>query len=73
MRTWREIRGAYGRGRRALRRAMLEPVLVGWPLLHEIVMGALAARGTGDEPAGASRATWAPCDRGIGWRGRGRS
>jgi FkbM family methyltransferase len=45
MRTWRDIRGAYGRGRRALRRAMLEPVLVGWPLMREIVMGALAARG----------------------------
>src|SRR5215510_7638680 len=27
MPTWREIRGAYGRGRRALRQAMLEPVL----------------------------------------------
>src|SRR5262252_5255206 len=45
MRSWRDIRGAYGRGRRALRRAMLEPVLVGWPLMREIVMGALAARG----------------------------
>jgi FkbM family methyltransferase len=43
--SWRDIRGAYGRGRRALRRAMLEPVLVGWPVLREIVMGALAARG----------------------------
>src|SRR5262245_44643857 len=39
MRSWRDIRGAYGRGRRALRRAMLEP------LMREIVMGALAARG----------------------------
>jgi FkbM family methyltransferase len=45
LRAWRDIRGAYGRGRRALRRAMLEPVLVGWPVLREIVMGALAARG----------------------------
>ena len=45
LQAWREIRGAYGRGRRALRRAVLEPVLVGWPLMREIVMGALAARG----------------------------
>jgi FkbM family methyltransferase len=43
--SWRDIRGAYGRGRRALRRALLEPVLVGWPLMRETVMGALAARG----------------------------
>jgi FkbM family methyltransferase len=45
MRTWRDISGAYGRGRRALRRAMLEPVLVGWPVLRDTVMSALAARG----------------------------
>ena len=45
MPTWRDIRGAYGRGRRALRRALLEPVLVGWPVLREVVMNALAARG----------------------------
>jgi FkbM family methyltransferase len=45
MATWREIRGAYGRGRRALRQAMLEPVLVGWPVLRDVVMNALAARG----------------------------
>src|SRR5262249_26974012 len=45
MPTWREIRGAYGRGRRALRQAMLEPVLVGWPVLRDVVMNALAARG----------------------------
>src|SRR5262249_19240217 len=45
MPTWREIRGAYGRGRRALRQAMLEPVLVGRPVLRDIVMNALAARG----------------------------
>jgi len=43
--TWREVRGAYGRGRRAFRRAMLEPVLVGWPVLRDTVMHALAARG----------------------------
>src|SRR6516164_8190152 len=43
--TWCEIRGAYGRGRRALRQAMLEPVLVGWPVLRDVVMNALAARG----------------------------
>ena len=45
MPTWREIRGAYGRRRRALRKAMLEPLLVGWPVLREIVTNALAARG----------------------------
>jgi FkbM family methyltransferase len=45
MPTCREIRGAYGRGRRALRQAMLEPVLVGWPVLREVVTNALAARG----------------------------
>jgi FkbM family methyltransferase len=45
MPTWRDIRAAYGRRRRALRRALLEPVLVGWPVMREIVMGALAARG----------------------------
>src|SRR5262249_56384800 len=44
MPTWREIRGAYGRGRRALRQAMLEPVLVGCPVLRDIVMDALAPR-----------------------------
>jgi FkbM family methyltransferase len=43
--AWREIRAAYGRRRRALRQAMLEPILVGWPLLRGIVMNALAARG----------------------------
>jgi FkbM family methyltransferase len=45
MPTWREIRAAYGRHRRALRKAMLEPLLVGWPVLREIVTNALAARG----------------------------
>jgi FkbM family methyltransferase len=45
MRTWREIKGEYGRRRRALRRAMLEPLLVGWPVLRDTVMHALAARG----------------------------
>jgi FkbM family methyltransferase len=40
-----EIRAAYGRGRRALRRQLLEPVLVGWPVLREVVTNALAARG----------------------------
>src|SRR5262245_39744721 len=43
--TWREIKGAYGRRRRALRQAMLEPLLVGWPVLRDVVMNALAARG----------------------------
>src|SRR5258708_26011451 len=45
MPTWREIRGAYGRRRRALRQALLEPFLVGWPVLRDVVMNALAARG----------------------------
>jgi FkbM family methyltransferase len=45
MSTWREIRGAYGRGRRALRQTLLEPVLVGWPVLRDVVMNALSARG----------------------------
>jgi FkbM family methyltransferase len=43
--TWREMRAGYERRRRALRQAMLEPILVGWPLLRGIVMNALAARG----------------------------
>ena len=43
--SWREIKGAYGRGRRALRRALLEPLLVRWPVMREVVMNALAARG----------------------------
>src|SRR5437660_1383132 len=43
--TWREIRGAYGRGRRALRQTMLQPLLVGWPALRDVVMRALSARG----------------------------
>src|SRR5262249_52421520 len=45
MPTWREMRGAYGRRRRALRQAVLEPVLVGWPVLRQVVTNALAARG----------------------------
>ncbi len=45
MPTWREIKGAYGRGRRALRQRMLEPLLVGRPVLRDTVMHALAARG----------------------------
>jgi hypothetical protein len=45
MATWREIKGAYGRRRRALRQAVLEPLLVGWPMLRDTVMRALAARG----------------------------
>src|ERR1700752_2631390 len=43
--TWREIKGAYGRGRRALRQAMLAPLLVGRPVLRDVVMRALSARG----------------------------
>lgn len=45
MPTWRDIKGAYGRGRRALRRAMLEPFLCGRPVLRDTVMHALATRG----------------------------
>ena len=43
--TLRAIRGAFQRGRRALRRRLLEPVLVGYGTLRETVMNALAARG----------------------------
>ena len=43
--SWREIKGAYGRRRRAWRRALLEPLLVGRPVLRDTVMQALAARG----------------------------
>jgi FkbM family methyltransferase len=43
--TWREVEGAYGRRRRAWRRALLEPLLVGRPVLRDTVMQALAARG----------------------------
>jgi FkbM family methyltransferase len=43
--SWGQIRASYGRRRRALRRALLEPLLVGWPVLRDIVMHALAARG----------------------------
>lgn len=45
MPSWRAIRGAWGRKRRALRRRVLEPVLVGRPTLRDTVMHALAARG----------------------------
>jgi FkbM family methyltransferase len=45
MPSWRAIRGAFGRHRRALRRRILEPVLVGRPTLRDTVMNALAARG----------------------------
>jgi FkbM family methyltransferase len=41
----RAMRGAFQRGRRALRRRLLEPVLVGYGTLRETVMNALAARG----------------------------
>ncbi|HEY7245371.1 MAG TPA: FkbM family methyltransferase [Xanthobacteraceae bacterium] len=43
--SWREIRAVYERRRRALRQAALEPILVGWPLLRQVVTNALAARG----------------------------
>jgi FkbM family methyltransferase len=43
--TWRHIKGGYNRRRRALRRAILEPLLVGKPVLRDTVMHALADRG----------------------------
>ena len=43
--SWRDLRAAYDRRRRALRQAMLEPLLVGWPVLRQVVMNALSARG----------------------------
>lgn len=43
--TWHQIKGAYGRRRRALRRQILEPLLVGRPVLRDTVMRALADRG----------------------------
>src|SRR6516164_2114420 len=43
--SWRQMRAGYHRRRRALRQAMLEPLLVGWPLLRDVVMKAMAARG----------------------------
>src|SRR5947207_12304988 len=43
--SWGEIRAAYGRRRRALRQAILEPILVGWPVLRGVFTNALAARG----------------------------
>src|SRR5947209_12749600 len=43
--TVRAMRCAFQRGRRALRRRLLEPVLVGYGTLRETVMNALAARG----------------------------
>ena len=45
MPTVRAMRGAFQRGRRALRRRLLEPMLVGYGTLRETVMNALAARG----------------------------
>jgi len=63
MPTWRDIRGAYGRGRRALRRALLEPVLVGWPVLREVVMNALAAQDI------EARPVWKPMHLQPLWRG----
>jgi FkbM family methyltransferase len=43
--SWGAIKGAWGRHRRALRRRLLEPVLLGRPVLRDTVMNALAARG----------------------------
>src|SRR6516225_8996902 len=43
--SWQDIRAKYERRRRALRQAMLEPILVGWPVLRQVVMNALSARG----------------------------
>jgi FkbM family methyltransferase len=42
---WRDVRAVYERRRRALRQAMLEPILVGWPVLRQVMTNALAARG----------------------------
>jgi len=72
--TWQRIRAVYGRRRRALRQAMLEPLLVGWPVLRQVVTSALSARGhlvlceLGDV-----RFFVDPCDRVVGawlmWHG----
>jgi FkbM family methyltransferase len=43
--SWQQLRAGYHRRRRALRQAMLEPVLVGCPTLRDVTMRALAARG----------------------------
>jgi FkbM family methyltransferase len=43
--TFREARGAVGRWRRAVRRRVLEPILVGQRSFRETVLNALAARG----------------------------
>jgi FkbM family methyltransferase len=43
--TFRAIKGAFDRRRRAIRRAVLEPLLVGRPTLRDTVMNALSARG----------------------------
>jgi FkbM family methyltransferase len=43
--SWREIRAVYERRRRVLRQALLEPILVGWPVLRQVFTNALAARG----------------------------
>ena len=71
---WRTFKGGFDRGRRELRRRLLEPLLVGRPTLRDTVMRALAARGhlilcdLGDH-----RLFVDPSDRAIGdaviWRG----
>jgi len=43
--VFRALKGKFGRSRRELRRRVLEPILVGWPTLRDIVMRALAMRG----------------------------
>jgi FkbM family methyltransferase len=43
--SWQQLRAGYHRRRRVLRQAMLEPILVRWPTLRDVVMKALAARG----------------------------
>jgi len=43
--AWRALRGTFGRGRRQVRRRLLEPLLVRRPTLRDTLMRALAARG----------------------------
>jgi FkbM family methyltransferase len=73
-RRWLSLKGKFDRGRRELRRRLLEPILVGSPTLRDTVMRALAARGhliLCD--LGEGRLFVDPSDRAIGasmiWRG----
>jgi FkbM family methyltransferase len=42
---WHALKGKFGRGRRELRRRLLEPLLLRRPALRDVVMRALASRG----------------------------